>query len=128
MFSIKVGSPLRVHSASCYEVDGRKGALVTLMECENQPMDSENPSKSKYLAKIWLDNLPEGVVAGGLVVFDTILGVDVKHVRSTDINGNKLTDKYGNPAYHDELVLIVDGLQKFPPEENAKKQKSKANA
>ena len=129
MFSIRVNSAIKVSKCGSFEKnDGSKGAYIIARECENQAENLERPSTNKYPVKLWLDELPEGVVEGGFFVVEEILGFDIRHVPATDRNGNRLTDRYGNPSFNDEVVLIATGIQGYPPKsdkpdkKNSKKQ------
>lgn len=114
MFTFSVNHPMKVfRSGSFSRKDGTDGAFIICRECDNQPAEIERPSKSRKPIKFWLEKLPENVCDDGYIIFTDILGGEWKDVPATDINGNRMKDRYGNDIYNSELVLVVDGLKAF---------------
>ena len=108
MFTIKTGEMLKVHSASAFtKKDGTAGAVIILMENENQPENIERPSKSKSMCKIWLDKLPKGIVNGGYITLTKIGGIEWLHIPST----------YHKGEYEDVVNLVGTDFKVYKPTE-----------
>ncbi|MBO7423144.1 MAG: hypothetical protein J6T99_07135 [Oscillospiraceae bacterium] len=122
MFKFEVGKPMKVYrSGSFKKADDTEGAYVIMRECDNQPEGLERPSKSRKPIKIWLESLPAGIVNDGYVAFDKIVGGEWKSVPAVDIHGERMTDRFGNSIFNEELVLIVEGLKPVTVEPDKKK-------
>ena len=112
MFCFAIDTPMKVYrSGSFKKADDTQGAYIICRECDNQPDGLERPSRSKKPIKFWIPELPKGVVNDGYISFSKIIGGEWKDIPATDINGNRLKDRFGHDIYNSELVLIVEGLK-----------------
>lgn len=126
MFNVSINSPIKVSFCGTFKGnDGANHAYIKCRECDNQPSDAEYVSKSKDSIMFYLDELPTGVVAGGYITVDSIVGFSLRHVPVTDDRGNKLVDKYGNAMFSTMIVVEATGVAVFPPEEKGTKKDSK---
>ena len=98
MFNFEIGKSYVVKNArQGTQQNGTKYALLSFVECDNQPEGVERPSESKATVKAWLSELPKGIKDGGIVTLTGMSGFNWQHVPH---------DWGGKTYYKDEIVLV----------------------